>query len=126
MYPDLFTPYETAMQQLLEHVGSTHARYADALLFQSRLLENIALVRRYGATEPLRHQRAQLVDDINTLAQEVGYPPLPPVRIIPHETTLEQRNRSRMLEKVRVSWITGFRESSLHGEVGLVLGLEPH
>lgn len=73
---DLFTSYETAMQRLLEHLGQDHPRYQDALLFQTRLLENIGQARRYGDTETLRHARAQIVEQVNALALATGGPTL--------------------------------------------------
>ena len=69
---DTFTRYETGLTRLLERVGKDHLRYADALTFQARLLENIGQARRYGDTDALRHARAQIVDALNCLALEAA------------------------------------------------------
>jgi len=65
---DTFTSYETGLIRLLKRLGSDHPRYADALVYQQRLLENIAQSRRYGDTEARRAERAQIVDALNWLA----------------------------------------------------------
>jgi len=65
---DVFTPYETGLTHLLRRLGQDHPRYAEALTLQSRLLENIAQARRYGDTETRRAERAQIVEQLNTLA----------------------------------------------------------
>ena len=67
---DIFTPYETGLTRLVECLGSDHPRYADALTFQSRFLENIAQARQYGDTETRRAERAQIVNALNQLALE--------------------------------------------------------
>lgn len=71
---DSFTAYETGMQRLLEHLGQAHPRYDEALIYQQRLFENIAQSRRYGDTETRRAERAQIVEQINGLALDVGGP----------------------------------------------------
>lgn len=67
---DGFTLYETALTRLLERLGSDHARYADALVYQQRLQENIAQARKYGESDILKHARAQIVNMLNRLALE--------------------------------------------------------
>jgi hypothetical protein len=67
---DPFTSYETGLKRLLERLGSDHPRYADALVYQQRLQENIAQARGYGDTETRRAERAQIVDGLNRLALE--------------------------------------------------------
>lgn len=65
---DVFTPYETGLTRLLKRLGSDHPRYADALVYQQRLLENITQARQYGDTDTLKHERAQIVGVLNQLA----------------------------------------------------------
>jgi tetratricopeptide (TPR) repeat protein len=56
------------LQQLLVQIGPGHPSYIHALLYQYRLNENLDQVRRYGDTETLRAERAQVVDHLNRLA----------------------------------------------------------
>ncbi len=62
--------YEVGVRQLLEYLSSDHPLYADALVYQQRLQENIAQARKYGDTETHRAERAQIVDRLNQLALE--------------------------------------------------------
>jgi len=67
---DVFTPYKTGFARLLARLGKDHSRYAEALVLQTRLLENIAQTCRYGDTETRRANRAQIVDALNALTLE--------------------------------------------------------
>ncbi len=49
--PDLFAAYEVGLERLLQHIGPGDPRHADALVYQQRLMENIAQSRRYGDTQ---------------------------------------------------------------------------
>jgi hypothetical protein len=62
---DTFTPYETGLQRLLKRLGKDNPRYADALILQTRLLENIAQAHCYGDTETRRAERVQVLDMLN-------------------------------------------------------------
>lgn len=62
-----FTQYETGLTRLLAQLGNQHPKYADALVFQHRLLENIRQTTTYGDTETHRADRAQIVDGLNRL-----------------------------------------------------------
>ena len=64
---DIFSPYERGLEVLLTRLGRTHPRYPEALILQSRLLENIRQVRRYGDSEARRADRAQVLDALNGL-----------------------------------------------------------
>jgi len=68
---DVFTQYEAGLARLLDRVGTDHSRYADVLVYQQRLQENIAQARLYGDSDVLKHQRAQIIDALNQLAIEV-------------------------------------------------------
>jgi len=85
--PDIFDAYQKALTQLGTALGSGHADYADALLYEQRLTENMRSARRFGDTESLRAERAQIIDGLNRLAlQNLGRsfnelalaPPSPP------------------------------------------------
>jgi AAA+ ATPase superfamily predicted ATPase len=62
---DVFSFYETGIHQLLSQLEPTHPRYQDALVYQQRLLENIAIARKYGDTETRRAERAAILDQLN-------------------------------------------------------------
>jgi hypothetical protein len=66
----VFTQYETGLTRLLERLGSEHSRYADVLVYQQRLRENISQARKYGDTDVLKHARAQILDSLNRITQE--------------------------------------------------------
>lgn len=97
--PDMFDAYQKALTQLRAALGSGHADYGDVLLYEQRLTENMRSARRFGDTETLRAERAQVIDNLNRLAlqhagrsfNELAFsappeppPPSPPVR--PSET----------------------------------------
>ena len=66
--PDIFDAYQKALTELLAALGSGHPDYGDALLYQARLTETISRARRFGDTEALRAERAQIIDGLNRLA----------------------------------------------------------
>jgi hypothetical protein len=67
-YTDSFTTYEHGLQKLLDQLGPAHPAYADALLYQQRLTENIQRARRFGDTASRRADRAEVIDQLNALA----------------------------------------------------------
>lgn len=74
--PDPYTPYEVGMANLLTRMTNRHPRYTEALIFQQRLGENIANARAYGDPEASKTDRAKILHQIDTLAQEVLGKPL--------------------------------------------------
>ncbi len=87
---DPYSRYEQGVEELLARLGKDHPQYAAALVQQTRLLENIASTRRYGPTEELRHERAEVLDRLHELALAAGArsfldlcPPGPPEEISP-------------------------------------------
>ena len=97
--PDMFYAYQKALTQLRAALGSGHPDYGDVLLYEQRLTENMRSARRFGDTDTLRAERAQVIDGLNRLAlqhagrsfNELAFsappeppPPSPPVR--PSET----------------------------------------
>jgi hypothetical protein len=65
---DAYTYYEVGVRALLARLDRDDPRYADALVYQHRMLENLAAARRYGDTETRRAERAEVVDRLNALA----------------------------------------------------------
>lgn len=70
-YHDIYTPYEIGACRLLKHMGRTHTRYSDGLVFQQRLKENINAARRHGDNETRRTERAEIIDRLNGLTLAV-------------------------------------------------------
>lgn len=68
---DEYSAYQAGIRKLLRRLGNTHPRYADALVYQQRLRENIARSRRYGDTESRRAERAEIFAHLNTLTLSV-------------------------------------------------------
>jgi len=69
--PDVLESYEVGLDRLLGQIGPDNPRYSEALVFQGRLMENIARSRRYGDTETRQAERAEIVDRLNRLTQAV-------------------------------------------------------
>src|SRR5262249_53004294 len=65
---DVYALYEAGLEQLLSQVKLGHHRYDDALIYQQRLVENIAQARRYGDTETGKAARAEMLDRLNELS----------------------------------------------------------
>lgn len=91
----------------IEQLGRDHPSYQDALLFEARLRENLYKADRYGDTETLRAERAQVVEQLNSLAlaalglpfnaldapapvAAVGTDPTPSHRLVELDTHLRQ------------------------------------
>jgi tetratricopeptide (TPR) repeat protein len=64
----IFSSYRRGLDQLLNWLGKDHPKYSEALMLQSRLLENMEQAQRYGDTENRRADRAQIIDALNQLA----------------------------------------------------------
>lgn len=56
--------YEKCLTIFLERLHGTE-HYADALVYEQRLTENIANVRRYGDSGQRRCERAEIIDRLN-------------------------------------------------------------
>lgn len=65
---DNFSRYEAGLNKLQTSLGQSHSRYADFLVYQQRLMENLAQTRRYGDTENRRAERAETIDRLNALS----------------------------------------------------------
>jgi HEAT repeat protein len=91
---NVFEPYEIGLRRLLELLGSDHPDNADLLLYQQRLRENILKARKYGDTDTLKHERAQIVDALNRLTREATQTtftglcgPYPPIHYFVHRSS---------------------------------------
>jgi ActR/RegA family two-component response regulator len=67
-YADTYSVYEKGLTRLLQRLPLEHPRYPEALTYQQRLGENSTSARRYGDTEMLKADRAQVVARLNELA----------------------------------------------------------
>lgn len=65
---DNFSRYEAGLSKLQTSLGQSPTHYADFLVYQQRLRENLAQTRRYGDTENRRAERAETVDRLNALS----------------------------------------------------------
>lgn len=63
--------YEVGLQHLLNHIPEQHPKHSELLVFQVRLTENMAQQQLYGDTAELRHNRFQIIAQLNRLALEV-------------------------------------------------------
>lgn len=61
--------YEAALRELLARLSDAHPLYSEALVYQQRLAENLAAVRRYRDTPAREADRAEIIDRLNDLAQ---------------------------------------------------------
>jgi tetratricopeptide (TPR) repeat protein len=114
---DVYSSYEAGLRQLLDRLGKSHPRYAEALVYQQRLSENIAECRRHGDTDTRQAERSEIIDQLNQLAlteldisfsdlcsqavpaakQEEATP-----RLIPHNLPPRSEFVGREVEKARV------------------------
>lgn len=60
--------YERGLNILRNRLGPQHASYADVLLYEQRLVENLKEKKRYGDTEGRRAGRAEIIDHLNEIA----------------------------------------------------------
>ncbi len=68
---DVYARYEVGLQRLLATMGPAHVHYAEALVFQTRLQENINRSRLYGDTSDTTAQRNEIIAHLNDLALAV-------------------------------------------------------
>ena len=67
---DVFSQYQAGLQRLLIRLEQDHPTYTEVLVYQQRLLENLARTRLYGDTDAGRAERAEILDRLNRLALE--------------------------------------------------------
>lgn len=65
---DPLTRYENGLRVLLERLGTGHARYNEALVYEQRLRENVYAARTYGDTHERQAARAEVISRLNELA----------------------------------------------------------
>lgn len=65
--PDTYLKYAAGMDGLLNQLGLNHPRYADALVYEQRLKENLG-ERKFGDPPELKAARAKIIDELNKFA----------------------------------------------------------
>jgi hypothetical protein len=65
---DIYSKFETGLNELLSHLKPTQLEYTDALVYAQRLLENLAQARRFGETGSGKAERAAVIDQLNRLS----------------------------------------------------------
>ena len=68
---DSFTSYENGLDKLLAQLESGSEDHREVLVQQTRLSANIARVRRYGDTPDKSSERAEILDNLNTISLDV-------------------------------------------------------
>ncbi len=63
----LFDSYRQGLARLIEKLGSDRSQLSAVYVYQQRLSENLDRATRYGDTETLRSERAEILDRLNTL-----------------------------------------------------------
>jgi len=63
--------YRIGIQRLLEGIGLNHPSYADVLVFQQRLEENLFYTNQFGPTQSRLAERAQILDGCNRLSMSI-------------------------------------------------------
>lgn len=64
----MLSDYKVGMERLLAYLGQQHPRYSEALTYQQQLNENIQRAKRYGDNATLQSRRAEIVEQLNSLA----------------------------------------------------------
>src|SRR6266700_1368703 len=67
--PDIYIAYEEGVRRLLRRLDQDQPQYADALIYQQRLVENTTQTRLYGDTETRRAERAEIIDQLTKLTR---------------------------------------------------------
>jgi hypothetical protein len=67
-HSDVYSSYEVGLRQLLHRLGQDHSLHVEALVYQQRLLENIAQSRRHGDTDTRKAERSAIIGQLNELA----------------------------------------------------------
>jgi formylglycine-generating enzyme required for sulfatase activity len=65
---DVYALYEAGLRQLLNRLGEEHPDYAEALIYQQRLNENLTRSRQYGDTDTRKANRAEVINHLSQLA----------------------------------------------------------
>jgi DNA polymerase III delta prime subunit len=102
---DPYRCYEIGIQTLLNTLGIEHPRYADALIYEYRLRENISHARRFEDDTSNKVQRSQVIYQLNILALEthnLSFNELCGISSTPPES--DRRERTRLLDQVYNHW----------------------
>jgi transcriptional regulator with XRE-family HTH domain len=113
-----------ALRQARQERGWTQRRLAELLAAEEQSVSNWERGTRFPSLE----MQARLCKVFEKTPQELG---LQPERspstsdsASPHLLTKEEKNRERMLKRVRLTWIEGVLEHSLHQAALIALGLQ--
>jgi hypothetical protein len=68
VHSDAYSSYEVGLRQLLRRLGQDHSLHVEALVYQQRLLENIAQSRLHGDTDTRKAERSAIIGRLNDLA----------------------------------------------------------
>ncbi len=70
---DIYSRYEVSISNLMGHFSKKNPRYAEVLVYKSRLIENISQSRQYGDTDSRKAERMEIVHFLNQLSlSEIG------------------------------------------------------
>jgi len=64
----IYSAYKLGLRQLINRLGKDHPHYAEVLVYQQRLAENLASRQQYGDSEENRAARSQVIEQLNLLA----------------------------------------------------------
>jgi hypothetical protein len=119
MDSDQFTVYELGMQRLLDCLGDKHERYAEVLVYQQRLSENIHETRLFGDTRDREARRAEVIYQLNMLAKATGCVPISVLYNVPrasHQDIIAPRVSEK--ERLAPSDQTSSSVNGLDAEAG--------
>lgn len=68
---DLYFKYTTGLKNLRHRIEPDHSQYADFLVYEQQLKENILATQRYGDTENYRARRSEIIEQLNKLALSI-------------------------------------------------------
>ena len=68
---DPLSVHELNLRCLLKKLGKEHPHYQEALVYQQRLMDNINHARRFGDSNNLKSERAEIIDHLNHLSLSV-------------------------------------------------------
>lgn len=63
--------YETGLEKLKEFLGMENSQHSHFIVLEARLMENLSTEQRFGSSERLRSERAQIIYALNQLSLEI-------------------------------------------------------
>jgi hypothetical protein len=83
----LFDSYRQGLARLIEKLRPNHSQLSMVYVYQQRLTENLDRATRYGDTETLRSERAEVLDRLKHLGADSTWSDV--YRFIPHPSIPE-------------------------------------